>query len=162
MKRILTLVVAFLIGWIIYVQFFGTAEDKALKAELLGNVKETGQSVLDILSAEKNRIEEGAYYEALDKLAEAIDKLRNEDKRSGGRYAEELANLEQQRNALKKRIAKVEKKAPEQPASNNNRLVFKKLDDNAKLYRKEKIDAGNEVENLTRSIIKLAEKMEKE
>lgn len=119
-KRLLSLFVAFLVGWIVFVQFLGTQEDKQLRSVLFKNIKQTGETIISILNTEKDKFREGAYDSVLDKLSDIIDDLRGEAEQAGGEYAKKLSALEQEKKALEEQLAMLEKQEKEKEMAANN------------------------------------------
>lgn len=97
--RLLSLLVVFLIGWVVYVTAFGDEDDIERRNKLFQSVGELTGNVTDILSSEKDKIEAGVYDEQLDMLKKAIDNLK-EAGGEAGEYADQIKSLQEQQQQL--------------------------------------------------------------
>ncbi|WCL80661.1 hypothetical protein PPO43_11840 [Saprospira sp. CCB-QB6] len=141
MKKLITLVIVALIGWIVYVSVLGTPEDKAVRNELLGSAKDFGQTVVKVFNHEKDKVEAGTYDEVLDKLDKAIDNLKKADEDQD--YAQKLKDLEAERQRIKEMLA----------AGQNAKSARSAQDPNAATQE--------DIRKLAEEVVKVSEEMEK-
>lgn len=97
--KLITLVVLFTIGWLVYANFFGTAEEK----EMAKNITNSFTSLVKgITGAIKHEADKGTFNKAFDKAAEAINALRSDDK--NGDYTTKIAELDAERKRLEAQL----------------------------------------------------------
>ena len=73
MLNTLVKVIALLVvGILTYNYFFGSPAEQETSRQVVGQVRELGESVFDLLQSEKEKLSEGKYDEALANLKEAI------------------------------------------------------------------------------------------
>jgi hypothetical protein len=119
------LLIVAIIGWVVYVSFFGKPEDIALRDRLLNKGKELGEVVSDIFKSESQKVKSGDYDQIFDKLGEALKNLKQADEKSK-KYGDEINRLSDEKNRLEK-IVKDNSGSESEMAENNKKL--KKLAD---------------------------------
>ena len=123
-KNIILLVIFLLIGWVIYVQFFGDTKDIELRNKLLNTGKDFGKSVVDIFKNESTKIQRGKYNEVFDKLGEAIKSLKKADA-AKNEHSTEIERLSEEKDRLEKLIAEnknIESNGLDPNSENNQKL----------------------------------------
>jgi ubiquitin C-terminal hydrolase len=100
--KLISLVFFFIVGWVVYTQFFGTKQEQAMGQEVIGNAKETVQGIFSIFQHESGKFKEGTYDDSIDKLGALLDRLReqadNEDNQ------EEILTLVQETKRIKEKV----------------------------------------------------------
>lgn len=119
------LLIVAIIGWVVYVSFWGKPEDIALRDRLLNKGKELGEVVSDIFKSESQKIKSGDYDQIFDKLGDALKNLKQADEKSK-KYGDEINRLSDEKNRLEK-IIKNNSGSESEMAENNKKL--KKLAD---------------------------------
>lgn len=109
-KNLIMLLIVVVIGWIAYATFFGNDQDKNLRDNLLDNVISLGKSVGNVFSHESDKFQKGAYDDALKKMGEAINNLRqtSEEVEDADKYASQLKEIEAKKAELEKMAASLE------------------------------------------------------
>lgn len=100
--KLISLVFFFIVGWVVYTQFFGTQEEQAMGKEVIGNAKETVQGIFNIFQHESGKFKEGTYDDSIDKLGALLDKLREEANNEENQ--EELKELVQKTKQIKEKV----------------------------------------------------------
>ena len=106
-KQLLKLLFLFVIGWIIYVQFWGTADEKALRQNLFENVRETGKNVGSILKNSKDKVQDGSFDDALSKIGTSIGTLKDQAQNMGKTYSTRLKTIEEKKDQLDNLLEKL-------------------------------------------------------
>ncbi|OAV42699.1 hypothetical protein [Lewinella sp. 4G2] len=75
-KFIIKLGLVLVVGLVGYNYFFGDAEEKEQSREIVGKVKELGSDAWALLRSEKQKMDDGKYDDALDKLDNLYGELR--------------------------------------------------------------------------------------
>ena len=83
----------FIVGWVVYTQFFGTEQEQAMGKEVIGSAKQTVQGIFNIFQHESGKFKEGTYDDSIDQLGALLDKLREEANDDGNK--KELMQLRQ-------------------------------------------------------------------
>lgn len=107
MKNLISLIVVLLIGWVVYVTFFGTAEDKVLRDKLFSGVKDTGKTVGEIFKSEKGKYQKGMYDKEITQINTLIETLSNNEeaaKKDGMDYSAELEELRARKERMEDMI----------------------------------------------------------
>ncbi|MCH2043634.1 MAG: hypothetical protein MK212_05790 [Saprospiraceae bacterium] len=112
-KNLIMLVIVALIGWMAYATFFGDKKDKDLRDDLINKAMGFGKSIGNIFSHESDKFEKGAYNDALDKMSEALNGLKQtsedvEDVNEAKKYADRVMKLKEDKERLEKMIAQLE------------------------------------------------------
>lgn len=102
--KLISLVFFFVVGWVVYTQFFGTEQEQEMGQEVISNAKETVQGIFNIFQHESGKIKEGTYDDSIEKLGNLLDKLRAEAK--DGKQQEELTELMQETKRIKEQVEK--------------------------------------------------------
>lgn len=103
-SKLISLVFFFIVGWVVYTQFFGTEKEQKMGQEVISNAKQTVQGVFNIFQHEGGKIKEGTYDDSIDQLGALLDKLRSEAK--DGKRQEELTQLVQETRRIKEQVEK--------------------------------------------------------
>lgn len=106
MFNILKLVILLLLGWIVYVTLFGTADERERRNNLLGKAGALGKEIVGVFQHEAKKFNAGEYDAALKKLSEAIQNLQQADK---GEFAKKITELESKRKALLVQLEQAQK-----------------------------------------------------
>ncbi len=105
-RNLITLVFVFICGWLVYTQILGlgTEEEKEKGAELVQNAKETFGTIFGILKNEGQKIKDGTYDDAINKLGSLLDNLRANNKDAN--LQSELEELIAEEQRIKEAIEK--------------------------------------------------------
>jgi len=104
--RLLLFVVAIVL---IYNYFFGDAREKQASEHIVEQVKELGKSIGDVLVSEKDKIQEGKYDDALDKVGDFIKNLRKNSDAMDVDDLRKLNELERKKLEMEKNIEEFDK-----------------------------------------------------
>lgn len=105
-KNILYLLVLAVIGWVVYVSFFGKPDDIKLRNNLLNKGKELGMAVSDIFQSETKKVNSGEYKQVFSKLNETLDELKKASKNK--EHDDEINRLSEEKERLEQSIKKNE------------------------------------------------------
>ena len=100
--KLITLILVFVIGWVVYTQIFGTDEEQAMGEEVIVNFKQTVGSIADIFKHEGGKIKEGTYDDSIDKLGALLDQLR--EKSNDISDQQELKQLAEETEQIKQKV----------------------------------------------------------
>lgn len=108
-KSILRLAALLVVGILVYNYFLGTPEEQAQSKKIFSKVTDLGQDAWSLLRAEKEKLDEGKYDEALDKITALIDKLKvkAKDIEDSG-IIDQIAELENKRENLERKLQEYE------------------------------------------------------
>lgn len=101
-KNLLYLLVLAVIGWVVYVSFFGKPDDIKLRNNLLNKGKELGMAVSDIFQSESKKVNSGEYKQVFNKLNETLDELKKASKNK--EHDDEITRLSEEKERLEKSI----------------------------------------------------------
>jgi predicted ribosome quality control (RQC) complex YloA/Tae2 family protein len=101
-KNLLYLLVLAVIGWVVYVSFFGKPDDIKLRNNLLSKGKELGMAVSDIFQSETKKVNSGEYKQVFNKLNETLDELKKASKNK--EHDDEITRLSEEKERLEKSI----------------------------------------------------------
>tara|TARA_B110000037_G_scaffold173467_1_gene197319 strand:+ start:604 stop:1056 length:453 start_codon:yes stop_codon:yes gene_type:complete len=104
-KFLLKLIAVVVVGLLCYNFFFGTEEEKERSRAVFGQVKELGSSVGSLLKSEKAKFDEGKYDDAMAKVKNTFNNLKNQDQESGGGMSKEIDQLEAKKNTLESQLS---------------------------------------------------------
>lgn len=102
LKKILAVLVVAIIIWVVYVSFYGKADDIRLRNNLLNKGKELGLAVGDIFKSESNKVKSGEYDKVFAKLDETLEELKKVSKNK--EHQDELDRISEEKNRLEKSI----------------------------------------------------------
>jgi hypothetical protein len=102
--KLLTVIIIFTIGWLIYANFFGTAAEKQIANQITSSFKGLAGGVT---SAIKNEADKGTFTKAMESTTKAITTLREGDK--NGEYTAKIAALEAERKQLEGQLEQGQK-----------------------------------------------------
>jgi flagellar motility protein MotE (MotC chaperone) len=100
--KLMSLVFFFIVGWVVYTQFFGTEQEQAMGKEVIGSAKQTVTGIFNIFQHESGKFKEGTYDDSIDQLGALLDKLRKEA--SDEENKEELIQLVQATKRIKEKV----------------------------------------------------------
>ncbi len=123
--KLISLIIFFTIGWVIYTQVFGTDEEQEMGQEVIVNAKETMQGIFGILQHESGKIKEGTYDESIQNLGNLLDKLRENAKDEDQK--EELSNLKEEQERLKEEVEKAKEPGAEEIDNEKTKEDLKRL-----------------------------------
>ncbi len=103
-KSLLKLLVILVIGILIYNLFLGTDEEKQGAKKIVGEVKDVGAAVTDLLKAEKEKFDKGKYDKAVDKIEGMLSSLKKNAKEFDEKYVDRIEELEKKRKRLKENL----------------------------------------------------------
>lgn len=89
-----------LIAIIAYNYFFGDESEQQQSQQIINKTKDIGAAIVDLVSDESERIQEGKYDDVVDNIQGVIDKLKN----SGEENDPQLNNLENELDQTRKNI----------------------------------------------------------
>jgi|GEM_PF-503020 hypothetical protein len=96
-KLVLSLVVLLLV----YNYFLGTPEEKSTSKKIFGEVIHLGKSSWDLLRVEKQKLRDGKYDVAMDKVSQLLNGLENAVKQSGDpKISDQFQDLTNKKNQL--------------------------------------------------------------
>jgi predicted ribosome quality control (RQC) complex YloA/Tae2 family protein len=101
-KNLLYLLVLAVIGWVVYVSFFGKPDDIKLRNNLLSKGKDLGMAVSDIFQSETKKVNSGEYKQVFNKLNETLDELKKASKNK--EHDDEITRLSEEKERLEKSI----------------------------------------------------------
>jgi predicted ribosome quality control (RQC) complex YloA/Tae2 family protein len=101
-KNLIYLLVLAVIGWVVYVSFFGKPDDIKLRNNLLSKGKELGMAVSDIFQSETKKVNSGEYKQVFNKLNETLDELKKASKNK--EHDDEITRLSEEKERLEKSI----------------------------------------------------------
>ncbi|MEM9888174.1 MAG: hypothetical protein AAF849_19935 [Bacteroidota bacterium] len=97
--------IAFLVvAILIYNFFFGTSEEKETTQKIVREFKDVGVAVKDLLQAEKEKLDEGKYDNALDKIGGLFQKVKNSVEKIDPDALSKLNRLERKRKELSEEL----------------------------------------------------------
>lgn len=106
-KSLLKLLVVLVIGILIYNLFLGTDEEKQGAKKIVGEVKDVGVAVSDLLKSEKQKFDKGKYDKAVDKVGDVLSSLKRNAKEFDEKYVKRIDELERKRKQLKDELDSV-------------------------------------------------------
>ncbi len=106
-KSALKLLAILVIGILIYNLFLGTEEEKTGAKKIVGEMKDVGIAVKDLLKAEKEKFDKGKYDRAIDKIGSVLSNLKRDAKEFDELYVQRIEELERKRKALKEELEMV-------------------------------------------------------
>lgn len=122
--KLLTVIILFTIGWIIYAKVFGTAEEKQMANKITNSFTSL---VSGITGAIKHEADKGTFTKAMEKTSEAISALRSDDK--SGDYSAKIAALEAERKQLEAQLEQGKKLKSTIDKANSDEKTKKQLND---------------------------------
>ncbi|MBI5913897.1 MAG: hypothetical protein HY842_00850 [Bacteroidetes bacterium] len=119
-KSLLKLLVVLVIGILIYNLFLGTDEEKQGAKKIVGEVKDVGVAVKDLLKAEKEKFDKGKYDKAVDKVGDMLQGLKRNAKEFDEKYLVRIEKLEDKRRELQKDLAEYDETSSSKPNDGSN------------------------------------------
>ncbi len=95
------------VGILIYNLFLGTDEEKQGAKKIVGEVKDVGVAVKDLLKAEKEKFDKGKYDKAVDKIGNMLSNLKRNANEFDEKYVKRIEELERKRKQLKEELDSV-------------------------------------------------------
>ncbi len=111
-KSLLKLAVFLVLGILGYNFFLGTPEEKESTKKILNEAKEVGKSVKDLVKKERDKLRDGKYDKAFDKISAGFQNLKEKVK-GGSKYLERLTALEKEKDDLLSEFKDAEAKGTE-------------------------------------------------
>ena len=104
-RTLLKIGLLLVVGLLGYNYFFGTDTEKEQSREIVGKVKDLGSDAWNLLKAERDKMREGKYDDALDKLDNLYAKLKDRARSVEDSGAlERLRELDERRLELQKTV----------------------------------------------------------
>ncbi len=104
-RTLLKIGLLLVVGLLGYNYFFGTDTEKEQSREIVGKVKDLGSDAWNLLKAERDKMREGKYDDALDKLDNLYAKLKDRARSVEDSGAlERLRRLDERRLELQKTV----------------------------------------------------------
>ena len=91
------------VGILCYNYFLGTPEEKESSRKIFSEIKDGGRSVGNLLKQEKAKLDDGKYDDALQKIGNVFNNIREKAKDSGD-LMDRLKNLEDKKDELTDRL----------------------------------------------------------
>ncbi len=110
-KSLLKLLAVLVIGIIIYNLFLGTDQEKQGAKKIVGEAKDLGVAVADLLKSEKEKFDKGKYDKAIDKIGTMLSNLKRNAKEFDENYVRRIEELERKRQQLKRELDEVDENA---------------------------------------------------
>lgn len=118
MRRLIQLGLTLVVAILIYNYFFGSVEEKAQSKEIFKKVGELGKASWSLLKSEKDKLDQGKYDTALDKIGNVFDDLRSHARSNNDAESlQRLSELERERQQLEQRMAEIEAEKARQSTS---------------------------------------------
>lgn len=100
-RSILKLAAVLVVGILVYNYFFGTESEKESSQKIFQEVKEVAVSVKDLIQSEREKFDEGKYDQALSKMGDLFDQLKDKAKEvEDNNYLDKLTDLDKKRKDL--------------------------------------------------------------
>lgn len=109
MRSILKFAFIAIIGLISYNYFYGNEEEKARSEKVVEGVKDVFISVKDLVKSEKEKLDEGKYDSALDKIGGLFKDFKEKTENVSEEVKDRLADLEEEKEVLQDRIEEKKK-----------------------------------------------------
>ena len=106
-KSFIKLLAVLVIGILIYNLFLGTDEEKQGAKKIVGEVKDVGVAVKDLLKSEKEKFDKGKYDKAVDKMENVLANLKRNAKDFDEKHLKRIDELERKRKQLKDELDSV-------------------------------------------------------
>ncbi len=106
-RSLLKLGALLVVGILVYNYFFGTIEEKEQSKKVFTEVVDLGKAAWGLLKSEKEKLDEGKYDGALDKISGLIDTLKEKAKTidDNKEILDKIRELEKQRDGIEEKIA---------------------------------------------------------
>jgi restriction endonuclease len=112
MKSLIKLGLLLIVGILVYNFFFGNENEKAQSREIFEKVGDLGKAGINLLRSEKEKFDDGKYDDALDKIGNLFDKVRDKaEDLNDSELLRDISRLEKKRQELKKAV---EEERPEE------------------------------------------------
>ena len=106
-KTLLKYGILILAGIVGYNYFLGDEAEKASSRKIVNEIKDVGKEVGGLIKSEKEKFDKGKYDKVLSKLKDSYDVVKEKAKNIDEKYISKLDDLEDRRNDLEDRLAKV-------------------------------------------------------
>ena len=107
-KYVIPLTILLTVGLVGYNYFWGTAEEKKKSQEIVGKFKDLGSEVVGLLKSEHKKYDEGKFDDALAKISERINFLKDKTSKAtdgGKQMLDQLQSLDEQKKTLESQLA---------------------------------------------------------
>lgn len=112
MKSLIKLGLLLIVGILVYNFFFGNENEKAQSREIFEKVGDLGKAGINLLRSEKEKFDDGKYDDALDKIGNLFDKVRDKaEDLNDSELLRDISRLEKKRQDLKRAV---EEERPEE------------------------------------------------
>ncbi len=152
-KSLIKLVLVLIIGILVYNYFLGTDTEKEQSRQVFDKGKELAKTVFDVVKTEKEKFDAGKYDNALEKIGDLFKDLKEKAADFGDQYEDRIANLDEKRKELERRLDDLKSEEGQQPKAYDN--MSPKGEQQARRIEKE-------LEKLMEKIDSLMEDMDKE
>ncbi len=106
-KSIFKLLLLLIIGIMIYNYFMGTPEEKQNVERIVSEFKDFAGSVVDLVKSEKEKFDKGKYDQALDKIGDTLDKVKESVKQNDA-YRKDVEKLLSQKENLRRELSEID------------------------------------------------------
>ena len=107
-KSLIRLGLFLVVGILVYNFFLGTPEEKASSKRIFNEIADVGKSVGQLIKAEKEKFDQGKYNDALQKMGNIFNDLKEKAKDSGD-LLDRINDLEEKKENLEKELELTEK-----------------------------------------------------
>lgn len=103
-RTAIRVVLLLVVGILLYNFFFGTEGEKEDGKRIVSEFKDVGVAVKDLLSSEKQKLDEGKYDDALDKMGGLFQKVRSGLEKLDPNSLSRLDRLEEKRRDIERDV----------------------------------------------------------
>lgn len=103
-RTAIRLILLLVVGILVYNFFFGTTTEKEEGKRIVSEFKDVGVAIKDLLSSEKQKLDEGKYDDALDKVGNLFQKVRNGIEKIDPNAIPRLDRLEDKRRDIEREV----------------------------------------------------------
>ncbi len=104
-KSLLKLAFILVLGILIYNYFLGTDSEKEGAKKVFTEVKDIGVAVKDLLSSEKEKFDKGKYDNALNKIGDMLQGLKQNAEKIDKNYLDRIRELDKMKDDLKSSLS---------------------------------------------------------
>ena len=106
-KTLLKYGILILAGIVGYNYFLGDEAEKASSRKIVNEIKDVGKEVGSLIKSEREKFDKGKYDKVLVKLKDSYDVVKQKAKNIDEKYISKLDDLQERRDDLENRLAKV-------------------------------------------------------
>jgi len=96
MRRIITLLLILLVGFIFYTYFFGKGENRDHAEQIVRETRDLGKSVGDFVKRQKENYDNGSFDSLFTKIKISIQKLKGKKNENSEEQQQNIRDLEQE------------------------------------------------------------------